>query len=153
MIVVDISAAAIDAARTRLGDRACEVTWHVADARDLHLARQVDIWHDRAVFHFLTEEADRQAYLDSLRAALTVGGYVIMATFAPEGPDRCSGLPVERYDAAKLSQFFGPDFRLVRSLERQHVTPAGALQDYTYAVFQRVDRTELAGSGTGRLSR
>ena len=90
------------------------------------------------MFHFLTEEADRQAYLDSVRAALRVGGHVVIATFGPGGPDRCSGLPVERYDAEKLAEFFGSDFKLVRNLERQHVTPAETTQEFNYAAFQRL---------------
>ena len=118
VIVADISEAALDVARARLGDRGDKVTWQVADARHLRLPQQVDVWHDRAVFHFLTEEADRQAYLDSVRGALRVGGHVVIATFGPGGPDRCSGLQVERYDAGKLSEFIGPEFELVRSLDR-----------------------------------
>jgi SAM-dependent methyltransferase len=139
VIVADISEAALDVARARLGDRADRVTWQVADARYLRLPRQVDVWHDRAVFHFLTGEADRQAYLDSLRQALRVGGHVVMATFGLEGPDRCSGLPVERYDVGKLSEFLGPEFELVRGLQMQHVTPSGAIQEFTYAAFRRLE--------------
>jgi SAM-dependent methyltransferase len=138
LIVADISEAALDVARPRLGDRGDNVAWQVADVRHLRLPEQVDVWHDRAVFHFLTEEADRQAYLDSVRAALRVGGHVVIATFGPGGPERCSGLPVERYDASKLSQFFGSEFELVRSFQKRHLTPAGATQEFTYAAFQRL---------------
>lgn len=138
LIATDISEAALDVARARLGNRAGRVKWLVADARHLRLSEPVDVWHDRAVFHFLTDEDDRQAYLGSVRAALQVGGHVVMATFGPGGPERCSGLPVERYDADKLSEFFGSDFELVRSLRRQHVTPAGATQEFTYAVLRRL---------------
>lgn len=136
--VVDVSGAALEVARARLGDRGGQVTWLVADVREVRLPEQVDVWHDRAVFHFLTEEADRKAYLDAVRGAVRAGGHVIIATFGPGGPERCSGLPVERYDAARLSEFFGSDFKLVRNLERQHVTPGGATQEFTYAVFQRL---------------
>lgn len=138
VIVVDVSSAALDVARARLGPRSDEVTWLTADARYLQLPRQVDVWHDRAVFHFLTEETDRQAYLDSVRGALRVGGHLVMATFGLCGPDRCSGLPVERYDAGKLREFLGPEFELVRALEKQHMTPGGATQEFTYAVFLRL---------------
>jgi ubiquinone/menaquinone biosynthesis C-methylase UbiE len=138
VMVADISEAALDAARARLGDRGDMATWLTADVRCLRLPEQVDVWHDRAVFHFLTEGADRQAYLDSVRAALRVGGHIVMATFGSGGPDRCSGLPVERYDTVKLSEFFGPDFKLVRNLERQHVTPAGGTQEFSYTVFRRL---------------
>jgi SAM-dependent methyltransferase len=138
LTVVDVSEAALDLARARLGDRADTVRWCPEDARYLRLSEHVDVWHDRAVFHFLTNEADRQAYLDALRKALRIGGHIVMATFAPTGPDRCSGLEVERYDAARLLGFFGSDFALVRNLEKQHVTPAGTPQAFTYAVFRRL---------------
>jgi SAM-dependent methyltransferase len=138
VIVVDVSEAAIGLARLRLGDRADEVTWIIADARQVRLPRKVDVWHDRAVFHFLTQGADRQAYLDSIRAALRVGGHVVIATFGPGGPDRCSGLPAERYDAEKLCDCFGPDFELVRFFQREHVTPAGGSQEFTHAVLRRL---------------
>ena len=106
--------------------------------RYLRLQRQIDIWHDRAVFHFLTEDSDRQAYLDSVRDAVTVGGYIILATFGPSGPDRCSGLSVERYDANKMGESLGSEFELAQGLEKQHVTPGGAAQQFTYAVFRRL---------------
>jgi SAM-dependent methyltransferase len=138
VIVVDVSEAALDVARTRLGPRGGEVTWIVADARHVRLPQPVDVWHDRAVFHFLTEEADRRAYLGSARAALRVGGHLVIAAFGPDGPERCSGLPVERYDAEKLAGLLGPEFELVRSFQRQHVTPAGSAQEFTYATFRRL---------------
>lgn len=137
MTLVDISPAALDVVRERLGERGRGVTRLAGDARRLCLAEPVDVWHDRAVFHFLTQEIDQAAYMRSLRAALRVGGHVIMATFGLEGPDRCSGLPVERYDADKLSRRLGPDFEYVRSLDRPHVTPSGAVQVFTYCVFKR----------------
>ena len=135
--MADISEAALGVARARLGDCGGQVTWLVADVRYLRLSQKVDVWHDRAVFHFLTEEADRQAYLNSVRGALRVGGHVVIATFGLGGPERCSGLPVERYDAGKLSEHFGSEFELVRSIGKQHVTPAGAIQEFTYAVLRR----------------
>jgi SAM-dependent methyltransferase len=135
--VADISPAALDVARARLGDRAGLVTWLVADARGLRVPETVDVWHDRAVFHFLTDAADQDAYLGALRAALRVGGHAVMATFSPEGPERCSGLPVERYDGVKLARRFGPDFELVRSFTKAHATPSGGTQSFTYAVLRR----------------
>ena len=137
VIVADISEAALDKARARLGDRAGKVTWLVVDARNLRLSPQVDLWHDRAVFHFLTEEADRQGYLDSVRAVLRPGGHVVIASFGPEGPDRCSGLAVERYDAAKIVETFGQGFELLRSFRQLHETPAGTTQQFTYALLRR----------------
>jgi len=134
--VVDVSDEALDVARKRLGPRSCQVQWIVADARDLHLPRQIDFWHDRAVFHFLTDPADQNAYLARLRVAVRPGGHVLMATFGPQGPERCSGLPVERYDAVKLSRRFGPRFDLLQSLQRIHTTPSGAAQQFTYCLFR-----------------
>jgi SAM-dependent methyltransferase len=138
LAVVDVSEAALEIARVRLGPRGDGVAWVAADARYVRLPTQVDLWHDRAVFHFLTEEADRQAYLESVRSALRVGGHVILATFALNGPERCSGLPVRRYDPDSMGEFLGPDFELVQSLEREHVTPGGSSQLFTYAVFRRI---------------
>ncbi len=138
VIVVDVSSTAIGLAQLRLRDRAAEVTWIIADARQVRLPRKVDVWHDRAVFHFLTEAADRQAYLDSVRAALRVGGHLVIATFGPGGPDRCSGLPVERYDAEKLCDCFGPEFGLVQAFQKEHLTPGSAGQEFTYAALRRL---------------
>jgi ubiquinone/menaquinone biosynthesis C-methylase UbiE len=139
LTVVDISESALNAIRTRLGSRAVEVTWLVADARDLHFPRQVALWHDRAVFHFLTKQADQDAYLSCLHEAVRPGGHVIMATFGPQGPNKCSGLPVERYDAPRLSGRLGPSFALLRSLEKIHTTPGGTTQQFTYCLFRRRD--------------
>jgi len=99
--VLDLSAAALEAAKARLGDRADKAHWRVADATNWEPTRSYDVWHDRAAFHFLTESRDRDAYLARLKQALKIGGYVIIATFALDGPEKCSGLPVMRYDAAR----------------------------------------------------
>lgn len=133
-----MSPVALDLAKRRLGERAKKVAWRVADVRELRLAGQVDVWHDRAVFHFLTDDRDRSAYLDSVRRALRAGGHVVIATFGPSGPERCSGLTVSRYSAEMLQDFFGADFELVRSIEREHVTPGGGTQQFTYAVLRRL---------------
>jgi ubiquinone/menaquinone biosynthesis C-methylase UbiE len=137
MTVVDISDAALQRARARLGAAAGLVTWLVADVRTLTLAEQVDLWHDRAVFHFLTTIADQESYLSALRRAVRVGGHVVMATFAAGGPEKCSGLLVQRYDAAALADRLGRGFSPVRVLEKQHVTPSGAAQPFTYGLFRR----------------
>jgi len=97
----------------------------------------VGVWHDRAVFHFLTAKADRAAYLGTLGATLRPGGHVVLATFALDGPEACSGLPVQRYSAETLGETLGPGYQPVRSLDRTHVTPAQKTQRFTYAVFQR----------------
>ena len=135
--MVDIAEAALRAARERVGPRARGVRWLVADARHLSLPEPADLWHDRAVFHFLTDASDQEAYLRSLRTALAPGGHVILATFALSGPPSCSGLPVERYDASILARRLGPEFQLLRAIEKRHTTPAGAAQDFTYALFSR----------------
>ncbi len=106
--VLDLSEAALEAAKARLGTRADQVHWIVADATIWEPQKAYDIWHDRAAFHFLTEEGDRAAYLARLERAVKVGGYAIIATFALDGPERCSGLPVVRYDPASLGQTLGP---------------------------------------------
>jgi ubiquinone/menaquinone biosynthesis C-methylase UbiE len=137
LLVADISEAALRIAQERLGPRGGMVTWLATDARRLQLLEEVDVWHDRAVFHFLIDESDQDAYLDSLRKALRRGGHAILVTFGLEGPPRCSGLSVQRYDAASLSRRFGGDFALVRSLERRHTTPSGDEQPFTYAVLRR----------------
>jgi ubiquinone/menaquinone biosynthesis C-methylase UbiE len=135
--VADIAQAALDVARSRLAERASQVEWIVGDARWLRLREPVDLWHDRAVFHFLTEPADQEEYLSALRANLAPGGHVVLATFGSQGPTRCSGLPVQRYDVAGLVERVGAGFGLLRGFERRHVTPAGAPQDFTHVVLRR----------------
>lgn len=136
--VLDLSAAALNAAQGRLGERASRVHWLVADATNWAPERTYDIWHDRAAFHFLTEAGDRDAYVARLRQALKIGGHAIIATFALDGPEKCSGLPVMRYDAASLSQTLGPDFRLLSSEHSDHSTPWGSHQHFQFSVFQRI---------------
>jgi ubiquinone/menaquinone biosynthesis C-methylase UbiE len=135
--VVDLSEGALTKVRKRLGPRASGVSFHQGDARTLRLDRLVDLWHDRAVFHFLTTEEDRSAYLDTLQRTLRPGGHVVLATFALDGPEKCSGLPVQRYSPESLGRTLGDGYRLVRSLERTHVTPTHKEQRFTYAVFRR----------------
>ena len=137
--VLDLSAAALQAARARLGERASAAHWLVADATTWEPTRTYDIWHDRAAFHFLTEEPDRTAYIVRLKQALKIGGHAIMATFALDGPEKCSGLPVERYDAPRLVQTLGSGLRLLRSERDEHATPWGAQQRFQFSVFQRVE--------------
>lgn len=134
--MVDIAEAALEAARARVGGLAKGVRWLVADARDLTLPEPADLWHDRAVFHFLTGIVDQEAYLRCLRRALAPGGHVIMATFSLRGPKMCSGLPAARYDADTLARRLGEDFELLRAVPKRHVTPAGETQDFTYALFR-----------------
>lgn len=131
--VADISPAALDVAKMRLGELADRVTWLEADITRASLPRATyDIWHDRAVFHFLTDAADRARYVDQVRRSVKSGGHVIVATFATDGPDRCSGLPVTKYDPESLHAEFGNDFRLTESMRETHVTPAGGEQRFVY---------------------
>jgi 2-polyprenyl-3-methyl-5-hydroxy-6-metoxy-1,4-benzoquinol methylase len=135
--VLDISEQALAAAQSRLGDAATKVTWVVGDVTRWQPPRTYDIWHDRAAFHFLTEAADRQAYVERLMLALRSGAHAIIGTFALDGPERCSGLPVTRYDAAKLGQTLGSGFDLVESRRHDHRTPGGALQRFQFSLFRR----------------
>jgi SAM-dependent methyltransferase len=135
LTVLDLSAAALEQARRRLGERASAVEWREADILDAKLAeRSFDVWHDRAVFHFLTDAADRRAYVSQLRHALRPGGFALVATFAADGPTRCSGLEVARYSPDSLHAEFGDDFRLLTSEQRTHLTPWGAQQAFTYCL-------------------
>ncbi len=143
--VLDIAPTAIAGARARLGDAAERVHWLAADITTVELpAERYDVWHDRAVFHFLTRPEDRAAYVRRALRAVRPRGYVVVATFGPEGPEKCSGLPVVRYDADHLHDEFGAAFRLVDSTVELHRTPSGATQQFTYC-FCRVDRP--AGPG------
>lgn len=133
--VLDLSEAALKVAKTRLGASAIRVGWISGDIRDVALPEaSFDIWHDRAVFHFLTEQSDRDAYVRQVMQAVRPGGHVIVATFAPDGPEKCSGLPVRRYGAGELCDEFGPAFELVRSSSEMHKTPWGAEQSFVYCM-------------------
>jgi ubiquinone/menaquinone biosynthesis C-methylase UbiE len=131
--VMDLSAAALAAAQSRLGARAERVKWRVADVTSVTLDEaSVDVWHDRAVFHFLTTADQRAAYVRTLLHAVKPGGHVIVATFAEDGPDKCSGLPVMRYSATALHAEFGSAFTLVTQERESHETPFGTVQQFTY---------------------
>lgn len=131
--VLDISGKALDVCRKRLGPNAENVGWIPADVLTHPFrARAFDVWHDRAVFHFLTSEEDRQRYVRQVARALRPGGYAIVGTFGPEGPQQCSGLPVARYAPDELHGEFGPRFTLVESSTDQHTTPWGTQQQFVY---------------------
>ena len=130
---MDLTATALDVAKVRLGARAAEVVWLCGDVRNFDFPRhRYDVWHDRAVFHFLTDEADRRAYVRQVAHAVKPGGHVIVATFGPEGPTKCSGLDVVRYDPEALHDEFGAAFRLVQHRTELHQTPKGTTQQFTY---------------------
>ena len=136
LTVLDISGAALATARRRLGEREKAVRWLEADLLEAELPGPWRIWHDRAVFHFLVEEADRQRYIAQLRANLEPGGHCIIATFALDGPEACSGLPVQRYSPETLAETLGSEFQLQQTLGEQHHTPAGKIQSFVYCRFR-----------------
>lgn len=135
--VMDLAASALEAAKARLGILANRVHWEVADITEWQPTRQFDVWHDRAVFHFFTEAQHREAYRRALLTALSPGGLVIMATFAHDGPERCSGLPVRRYDAASLAEEMGEPLELIDGWREEHVTPSGSKQSFAWSAFRR----------------
>ena len=136
--VLDLSAAALAAAQARIGEKAQRAQWLAADVASWAPSRTYDIWHDRAAFHFLTEERDQAAYVGRLRLALRKEGHAIIGTFAPDGPEKCSGLPVIRHDAASLSHALGADFVLVDARRHEHLTPWGSMQRFQFSTFRRV---------------
>jgi SAM-dependent methyltransferase len=137
ILVLDLAGSAIGKARQRLGPAADSVDWAVGDATSFAFPpRSCDVWHDRAVFHFLTEAEDRAAYRRNLVSALRPGGSVVLATFGPHGPVKCSGLPTRRYDAAELSREMGARFQLERSAIVNHQTPFGGAQEFLYCLFR-----------------
>jgi len=135
--VLDISQAAIDRAKERIGPRADDVKWIQADVTRIDDVGIWDIWHDRVTFHFLTDVNDRRAYVRLAERSVRPGGHLVMATFGQRGPEKCSGLPVQRYDGPSLSDEFAKGFRLVREFNETHRTPWSANQEFQWAVFQR----------------
>lgn len=135
--VLDISATALAKAKVRLGERAPAVRWIEADVTTVDSVGTFGVWHDRAVFHFLTDPADRRKYVELAARTVPPGGYLIVATFALNGPPKCSGLDVCRYDAESLSREFEDAFSLVREARETHVTPKGSAQAFVYGLFRR----------------
>lgn len=135
--VLDISAAALMRAQARLAARASNVQWIVADVTACPDIGHFDVWHDRALFHFLTNRADRAAYVTLLSKTVRVGGHVVVATFAPDGHEQCSGLPVQRYDARSLAAELGPGLEVLQCIPEMHVTPSGKPQSFQYSLFRR----------------
>jgi len=135
--VLDLSAAALDAARKRLGGKAAEVRWVAADITTWEPTQTYDLWHDRAAFHFLTDPADQSAYVERLKKAVKRGGHAVIGTFALDGPEKCSGLPIVRYDAASLSEVLGTGFKLIDARRHDHATPWGPVQRFQFSTFRR----------------
>ncbi|CAM5285834.1 MULTISPECIES: class I SAM-dependent methyltransferase [Pseudomonadota] len=138
LTVLDLSGAALAASQARLGERAQAVAWMVGDITKVELpALAYDLWHDRAVFHFLTAPQERQAYVRTMLHALRPGGFAIIATFADDGPQQCSGLPVTRYSPDELHAQFGDAFTMLRQERQAHHTPFGTVQQFVFCLFQK----------------
>lgn len=139
LTVLDLSATALAAAQRRLGSRADRIDWIEENITNALLPAYVyDVWHDRAVFHFLTLPEERQAYIKTVLRSVKPGGHVIVAAFAEDGPTQCSGLPVIRYSAESLHAEFGTSFKLLKHLKEEHRTPSGVVQKFTYCYFRRI---------------
>lgn len=136
--VLDISSAALEYAKNRLGEMAKQVKWVVADVTQFHPTEKYDLWHDRAVFHFLTEIPDRKKYADIVNRAVKPGGYLILASFATDGPDKCSNLNVRQYDATLVHEEFGNGFEQVNEFNEIHKTPWGKDQKFKYFLLKKI---------------
>lgn len=138
LTVADISRAAIEHSQSRLGSASSNVDWTIGDITTISLPNATfDIWHDRAVFHFLVDDKDRASYRGQLAHALKPLGQLVLATFSNNAPRSCSGLPVLRYDAESIQREFAPEFRLVKSAVIPHQTPAGVIQEFLYCRMER----------------
>ncbi len=142
MTILDIASAALLRTRERLGKRGESVIYEVCDVLDFQSEQALDLWYDRAVFHFLTSESDQERYVNSVRRNLSDGGTAIIIAFSKDGPEECSGLPVERHNAASLQEIFGDFFTLEKTEQRFHVTPWNTKQAFTISVFKK--RTRLS---------
>jgi len=136
--VLDLSSAALATARERLGGDADRVNWIVADVTTWQPAERYEVWHDRAAFHFLNAAEEQTAYVSCLRQALKVGGHAIIGTFALDGPEKCSGLPVTRHSAETIGELLGPDFKLADNRRHQHATPWQSVQNFQFSTFVRI---------------
>ena len=134
--VLDISKTAIDHAQRRLGNKASRVNWMISDITTFESEKRFRLWHDRAVFHFLTDAHDRVSYLQKLMQHLEPGGYFILATFGIGGPEKCSGLDIVQYDREKIGALLGESFRLLGERFEEHVTPGGATQKFNFFLFR-----------------
>lgn len=143
--VLDIAETGLAVVRARLGAKGAGVAWTVQDVTAWQPPPgRFRLWHDRAVFHFLVDEADRRGYLRALDRGLQAGGFVILASFAPTGPERCSGLPVQRYSAETMQAVLGPGFQLLDERPQTHLTPAGGRQDFTWCLFRKIAGKDAA---------
>jgi ubiquinone/menaquinone biosynthesis C-methylase UbiE len=137
--VLDISAAALQKSKERLGAKADQIEWIEADITQVSLpGNHFDVWHDRAVFHFLTDAEDRRKYVELVMRSLKIGGHIIVASFGENGPQKCSGLDVVRYNPETMHNEFGNDFKLVKSLNETHETPFGTTQEFIYCYCRKL---------------
>lgn len=138
--VLDLSARALEDSKRRLGPRSNDVQWLVADLLDWTPAHTYDVWHDRAVLHFLTTREDQQKYRAALGKAVSVGGHVVIGVFAEDGPVQCSGLEVRRYSSEELVEFLGAEFSVINALREDHETPSGKVQHFNWILARRDSR-------------
>lgn len=136
--VLDLSEKALATSKARLGVSGTHVRWVAANVTKWEPSQTYDVWHDRAAFHFLTETEDQAAYVERVQKAVRPGGHVIIGTFAPDGPERCSGLPVVRHDSTTLEKVLGRSFELIERRRHDHQTPAGVTQRFQFSRFQRI---------------
>jgi len=136
--VLDISAKAIEKAKIRLGENSVKVNWIVGDIIDYKMENGFDLWHDRAVFHFLLTKEEVQQYIENANNAVKSGGHLIIGTFSEKGPDKCSGLPITKYSLTQLESAFMPDFKVLKAFNTDHFTPTGQAQNYSFCCFERV---------------
>ena len=139
LAVLDISGNALFSAKNRLGDSAGRIAWYEADITEFIPPHQFSLWHDRAVFHFLTDKPDREKYVEVLNLALRPGGHLIIAAFAIGGPEKCSGLEIVQYDSTKLREEIGEGFELVEERNEVHITPANKKQEFVYFRFKKTN--------------
>ena len=142
MAVLDISANALDSVKKRLGDSAKNIEWFVADITQFDAPHKFSLWHDRAVFHFLTDHSDRKSYVKALKNSLRPEGHLIIATFAIGGPEKCSGLDIVQYDSEKMIAEIGEDFELVEERKEVHITPANKEQKFIFFRFLKVPKNK-----------
>lgn len=136
--VLDLSSIALDKARERLGNRSNLVTWESEDVTNFFPEKTYSLWHDRAVFHFLTEKCDREKYKACMESSVKVGGHLIIAAFSVGGPTKCSGLDIVQYDSGKIQAELGHNFKLIDEKSETHFTPAGKEQLFSYFIFQKI---------------
>jgi 2-polyprenyl-3-methyl-5-hydroxy-6-metoxy-1,4-benzoquinol methylase len=136
--VLDISAKAIGKAKIRLGENAEKINWIIGDVIDFKFEKDFDVWHDRAVFHFLLSKEEIDHYIENVKNAVKQGGYLIIGTFSEKGPNQCSGLQITKYSLAQLESAFSPYFKVLKAFNTDHFTPTGQAQNYSFCCFERV---------------